>query len=974
MRCAEFEPSLRPLGALSGSGRGCGEARPPEAAPRATVPLRLPGAISESQVSRCVSGETLLSASPEDADGSCESRGRTPKCWTPAYSPAYSAGAVFPGPHLLPPPPPGAGGGGRTPYGSLSTGPGAFCLGPPGKSPCARGYESASTPLAKLPLGPGPSPSPLAAAAAQTPSSAAGRRRGVAAGPATPQMAARGRAAPRIDPESVPRPKGPYGEGRRSGREYKTTRYQMPPLVNEPCTVIDQGSCSCEFMRCTMNELPTKVETMNMVRVPIGVVWQPFAEQATNGHDCAIPLIDRGEAGPLRCSRCRAYVNPFFSWRDGTRDAVCNLCGQRMPIDDEWIQLAAEDRPELRLGTVDYVAPRDYSDGPLPSAPVIVIALDCSARSVRSGLFGSVVQSLRQLVGFLEAPASRVALLTFDNSLHFHTFRAGRREPGRVDVTDVEDPFVPCGHAELCVDVSDAELGAQFDALLEQLPGLYSDTCVEQAAGGAALQTAVELAASCGGGHVLMLHAELPNFGLGALQQRDGIVAPAKDAEGLVRSSAARFLEDVASRCSASGVAVSAVCSPGPGEFIDLASLSFVPRRTGGDVLYLPSFDIVRDGEQLHYHVSRTVVQEDAYSCVCKLRCSKGFVVEEMYAPWHRSPDDEGAFAVSRLSQDAAMVFELSHNERSEGQYAYLQAACLHTRRSGQRCIRVQTLRIKLSARMQDVFKYVDTEVLACLLLRQAAAAALNGDGGFKDKLTRTVIDILHAYRVHCASTSRSKTAHLVLPEALTYLPMYLLSIRKLAALRSSSGIRPDERIAGLLLALGMPLENVPIFLYPSIYQLAPPDDKAPEPRNDAESFHFPPTQWCAAEKLECDRIYLVDCGVSLHVYIRPGVQPELLETLFGTSSALELPAALASWSVNAAAGQGNDGAEAFKLCQQLRKYRRRQPWLPLSVVLPGSADEAKLLPRLVEDPVAHEPCYVDFLVHLHKEVRERSF
>ena len=44
-----------------------------------------------------------------------------------------------------------------------------------------------------------------------------------------------------------------------------------------------------------------------------------------NGND-GIPFIDYGEQGPFRCSRCKAYVNPYMKFIENGAKAVCNLC------------------------------------------------------------------------------------------------------------------------------------------------------------------------------------------------------------------------------------------------------------------------------------------------------------------------------------------------------------------------------------------------------------------------------------------------------------------------------------------------------------------------------------------------------------------------------------------------------------------------------------------------------------------------
>ena len=49
-----------------------------------------------------------------------------------------------------------------------------------------------------------------------------------------------------------------------------------------------------------------------------------------------MPVIDLGGAGPIRCGRCRAYINPFFAFIDGGRSFQCNLCGMVNPTPSEY--------------------------------------------------------------------------------------------------------------------------------------------------------------------------------------------------------------------------------------------------------------------------------------------------------------------------------------------------------------------------------------------------------------------------------------------------------------------------------------------------------------------------------------------------------------------------------------------------------------------------------------------------------------
>lgn len=71
-----------------------------------------------------------------------------------------------------------------------------------------------------------------------------------------------------------------------------------------------------------------------------------------------VPVVDLGDAGPIRCVRCRAYINPFFSFLDGGRSFQCNLCGMVNPtpseyfceIDQNGYRRDHAERPELCRG------------------------------------------------------------------------------------------------------------------------------------------------------------------------------------------------------------------------------------------------------------------------------------------------------------------------------------------------------------------------------------------------------------------------------------------------------------------------------------------------------------------------------------------------------------------------------------------------------------------------------------------------
>ena len=74
----------------------------------------------------------------------------------------------------------------------------------------------------------------------------------------------------------------------------------------------------------TTYSLPHTDDLAIASQLPLGLVVQPFA--TLREEEASVPIIDFGEIGPPRCSRCRGYINPWCQFIDGGQKFVCNLC------------------------------------------------------------------------------------------------------------------------------------------------------------------------------------------------------------------------------------------------------------------------------------------------------------------------------------------------------------------------------------------------------------------------------------------------------------------------------------------------------------------------------------------------------------------------------------------------------------------------------------------------------------------------
>ena len=251
----------------------------------------------------------------------------------------------------------------------------------------------------------------------------------------------------RVDPEQIPSiPRARDGAAQYYlDHVYPTMEQHLPPPAAVPFVALDQGNSSPKIARLTLNNIPSTSDFLSQTGLPLGLILQPFAplqagEQPT-------PVLDFGEFGPPRCRRCRAYINPFMTFRSGGNKLVCNMCTfpndvspeYFAPTDPTGVRVDRAQRPELTTGTVEYMVPKEYwAKKPVGLRWLFVI--DVSQEAVSKGFLEAFCEGILGALygedkhniddeklegdGPLEKRripiGSKVGFMTFDKGIHFY--------------------------------------------------------------------------------------------------------------------------------------------------------------------------------------------------------------------------------------------------------------------------------------------------------------------------------------------------------------------------------------------------------------------------------------------------------------------------------------------------------------------------------------------------------------------------
>ena len=832
-----------------------------------------------------------------------------------------------------------------------------------------------ASPLQGYPSGVPPSPPPAARApaAAHPPPTA------------NPPGRAMSGSAPgsRIDPSQIPRPS--YAPP--AGPVHFDTRVvgvsPPPPPASAAFCARDTGNCNPRYMRATVHAVPTTSDLHTTSGLPLAVLVQPLALPGPGEED--VPLVSLGDGGPMRCVRCKAYMNPFTRWRDGGRSWSCALCGGSnetpghyyCPTAPDGRGADAEQRYELCRGSVEYEAGEAYMVRP-PMAPAFVFLIDVSQAAVASGLTASACDAVKRVLGSLAGgERAMAAVATFDSSPHFYRLRGSGAAPLQLVVADAAEPYAPArggGNAGGLL-VNALARSADLEALLDAIPGLFA--AARPGGGGPpALGAALKAAAEClthRGGRVLAFASGRPESGWGALQARpatgDGdaprACAPADKAYAKLTLEAAEHQ-----------IAFDLFLAPSaPGTSVDAATLGTLASGTGGTLYSYPGFTPALDFAQLHNDLAWNVARPQGLEAVARLRASSGLTVV----------DYSGAFAkrtatdvdLPHVDCDKALCVTLTLDERlTDGGEAVLQFAMLYTTPGGARRIRVHTLALPVVGALAGLFRAADLDTVVAVAARRAARDLLRGTSSpspaaLRERATSDTVGVLHAYRRYCASNSSA--GQLILPEALKLLPLYTLGLTKSPGLRPDAP--PDERVVWALRTLSAPADAAVPAVYPRLFDVAslrePPGDGDGEDDDERDEGLAPPpllpgTLWLSSEKLTPEGVVLCENGVDVFIHVGAAAPPGLLAALFGTpggegissSAPLPLLRTPASRALHA-------------LLQTLR--RQRGAYMRLRVARrPDHAAETAFFRLMVEDRSADGMSYVEYLCAVHRAIQSR--
>ncbi|KAI6247187.1 hypothetical protein HI914_04885 [Erysiphe necator] len=761
---------------------------------------------------------------------------------------------------------------------------------------------------------------------------------------------------------------------------YPTFERHVPPPAFVSFVAIDQGNASPKFMRLTMNNIPSTADALSSTGLPLGLLLQPLAPLQPG--ELEIPVLDFGDTGPPRCHRCRAYINPFMVFRSGGNKFVCNLCNYANDVPPEYFspltpqgsRVDREQRPEIMLGTVEFLVPKEYwSKEPVELHWLFLI--DVSQEAVNKGFLATFCEGVvAALYGYDNEEKTRnsrnqryfpknckVGIVTFDKDIHFYNLNPALDEAQMMLTSDLNDPFVPL-HEGLFVDPQDAK--SNITSLLSKLPTLFTHIKNPEPALLPTLNAAL-VALEKTGGKILCSLATLPTWGPGRLFLRDNGKQQNEESEKKLYSTEHPGWRKIAEKLSQAGVGIDFFLASPNGGYLDIATIGHVSAVTGGEIFYYPNFTYPRDSEKLINEVIHSLTRKTGYQALMKVRCSNGLQVSS-YTGNFRENKFGTEIELGTIDENKALSVMFKYDGKLDGTLdAHFQCALLYTTSTGQRRVRSSNIIASVTDNAKDCIKFVDQDAVYSLIAKDAVSKITTTSlKEIRGALSEKNIDIFAGYRKNFSGSH--PPGQLVLPENLKELSMYILAIIKSRALKGGQE-QSDRRVHDMRMLKSLGALELSLYLYPrmiSLHNLELEDGFT----DDQGHLKMPPSIRCSFSRIETGGVYLIDNGQNCYLWMHAQTSPNFIMDLFGENfnSLQALDPNLSSIPIL----ETHLNAQVRNIIEYL-KTRRGSKALTIQLARQGlDSAEYDFARLLVEDRNNEAQSYVDWLVHVHRYVQ----
>ena len=650
------------------------------------------------------------------------------------------------------------------------------------------------------------------------------------------------------------------------------------PYLNQRLEAYNSPS----FVKMTTDTFPREGSTYNKLTFPLCAIQTPFH------YPFEIPCVT--DLDPIRCTKCRCFVNPYWEWKANGEIAKCNICSTNIKIDDKHyvpqgesgLPRNFEERPELYTGTYEYKVGEEFSSRP-PTDPTYLFLIDVSASSLETGVPYMVFSCIRKQVEEKRLNGeekARFGILCFDSRIHLITLNPYSHKP---KVTTMVGNFdqcpIPLSSILMCIeDFSDPEVFAQQETIPDSFHRMNDLTKAVPIRSLTLISNM--LLRSCGGRAIMVLANDVMDWGdalkIPTGQQPRNMFLPSNNQFGQqgINLSLSQISFDF--------------FIFGRNKPRNLITMMNLARYVCCDINYYP--DTTEDQINKFYNEFwSSMLRKYAWETGIRCRMSEGWV-KKTHGNYNYKTSD--LMSPSVVDENYTFMIEFSPGQGcfTSTQTFALQLSFLYTNENRERMLRVVNHAVRVSNNIQEVVQGIDSQTITNALMKkylsqfyqQTALVDINMS------IFNAAKKIFLQYQQLCAKQVSEEVE-----DASAFMPQQVLGLMKhpIFCMENMNTLTYQVDLKNVLrinLEKFTPHE-INLQLNPWMFRIDVFGENQGEYTEDYQ-FNYPDFQGLNFGSLSYDGIFLLNDGFDLQIYVGQSVSPQTLKTFFGVENINEVP------------------------------------------------------------------------------------
>ena len=661
---------------------------------------------------------------------------------------------------------------------------------------------------------------------------------------------------------------------------------------------------STDFIKTTISVFPNSVELINQMKIPIGMnlsLLSPFVDEKS------IPVIDYGQSYDIpRCQKenCRAYLNPFVKFMNGSEQWQCNICKNinktldyySCEVGREGIRLDQNTKPELNFGTYDFIAYKEFWSKERPPAKNIYYFLvDISQSSLNSGFAQCSLETIKDMIindNFFnyENFEIKICIITYDEQINFYPININDEKEHNIKMLTINETFnelfLPTNRDFLLIDIKKYK-----NKILQIIENIQNNintykSNVKEADRFFDVVKLCNLIGNKNSGKILIFNGS----NVSKLNLMNGLDSNKNNNQDQKNNKYANTddgqIGKLGISLSLNGISVNIFecCNT----YTNIKTLNQLIINTNGNIFFYRNFNPDLHYKNLYNQIHKILSNQNVFEGGFLIKFSQKFYISEYITPVLLY--NKQMIFFPNLDSDQNYSFLLGFGNSNDidekpkpidDDFLYIQGTLLYSRGDGQKRLRIFNLCFPISSKPMDIYKSINSEIFVCLMMQQFITKTYR-----QKNLIQTLNNFEKNYfEINTIYLNNLDKIKKELDGEIKLLSLYFLAMMKNCLLnKNEKGLNNDDDLTHFFnfRLQKEKIEEIICFIYPRIYVL--------DNILDLKNGEFPLIINNNKESMDTQgTIFLIDNGFELILFIKNNADKNIIFNIFGANTLNEI-------------------------------------------------------------------------------------